>query len=217
MRELLKEHDAVIADGYVVLILFLYYQSLTLWYSRNNHTRQHRNQLHEIAQTSNPPIRLLAWYWSTRQPPSTIHRIMSDRIIARGENHPALVGDAVTRSHEEVLWMFLNQVEGLEEDEVDEIVEMGVEDSLEELLEKVIEGCVQVLGMERPSQEKVEEALEAVREYKPKKDLIKLRGSTYFSPRWICRPSSTQFSQLGALRKARNTSSHEYRLRANAI
>ena len=61
--------------------------------------------------------------------------------------------------------MFLNQVEGLEEDEVDEIVEMGVEDSLEELLEKVIEGCVQVLGMERPSQEKVEEALEAVREY----------------------------------------------------
>ena len=86
---------------------------------------------------------------------------MSDRIIARGENHKALVGDAVTRSHEDVLWMFLNQVEELEEDEVDEIVGLGVEYSLEELLEKAIEGCVQVLGMERPSNG----ALEAVREY----------------------------------------------------
>ena len=213
----MKEHDMVIADKYVVLILFLYYQSLTLWYSRNNHTRQHRDQLHEIAEKSNPPMRLLAWHWSACQPPSVIHRIMSDRIIARRESHQALVGDAVTRSHEDVLRMFLNQVEELEEDEVDEIVEMGVGDSHEELLEKAIQRCVRVLGIERPSQEKVEEALEAVREYKPKKDLIKLRGSTYFSPRWICRPSSTQFSQLGALRKARNTSSHEYRLRANAI
>ena len=89
---------------------------------------------------------------------------MSDRVIVRRENHPALVGDAVTRSHEDVLRMFLNQVEELEEDEVDEIVEMGVGDSLEELLEKAIEGCVQVLGMERPSKEEVE-ALEAVGEY----------------------------------------------------
>ena len=37
-------------------------------------------------------------------------------------------------------------MEELEEDEVDEIVEMGVGDSLEELLEKAIEGCVQVPG-----------------------------------------------------------------------
>ena len=93
-----------------------------------------------------------------------IHRIMSDRIIARGVNHQGLVGDVETRSHEDVLWMFLNQGEELEEDEVDEIVEMAVEDSLEEQLEKAIEGCVQVLGMERPSKEEVE-ALEAVREY----------------------------------------------------
>ena len=93
---------------------------------------------------------------------------MSDRIIARGENHQALVGDVVTRSHEEILWMFLKQVEELEEDEVDEIVEMGIEDSLEEQLEKAIEGCVQILRMERPSKKRVEEALEVVKGYKPK-------------------------------------------------
>ena len=161
MRELLKEHDAVIADKYVVLILFFILPVTDIMVF---HTRQHRNQLREIAQKSNPPVRLLAWYWSTRQPPSMIHRMMGDRIIARGENHQALVGDTVKRSHEDVLWMFLNQVEELEEDEVDEIVEMGAGDSLEELLEKAIEGCVQVLGMERPSREEVE-ALEAVGEY----------------------------------------------------
>ena len=138
MRELLKKHDAVIADKYVVLILFLYYQSLTLWYSRNNHTRQHRDQLREIAEKSSPPMRLLAWHWSTRQPPSVIHRIMSDRIIARRESHQALVGDAVTRSHEDVLKMFLNQVEELEEDEVDEIVEMGLGDSLRSCWRKIL-------------------------------------------------------------------------------
>ena len=39
-----------------------------------------------------------------------------------------------------------------------------MEYSLEELLEKALEGCVQVLGIERPSREEVE-ALEAVGEY----------------------------------------------------
>lgn len=99
---------------------------------------------------------------------------MGDRILARGDNHQALVGDAVTRSHEDVLWMFISQVEELEEMEVDEVVEMGVEDSLEELVEKAIEGCVRILGVERPSKERIEEALEMVNAYKAKKN----KGST---------------------------------------
>ena len=100
-----------------------------------------------------------------------IHCIISDCIIARGENHQALAGDALTQSHEDILRMFLKQVEELEEDKVDEIMEIGVGDSLEELLVKAIEGCVQILRMERPSKEKVNEVVEVVevvREYKPK-------------------------------------------------
>ena len=54
----------------------------------------------------------------------------------------------------------LNQVEELKEDEVDEIVGMGVEDSLGEQLEKAFEGCVRIPRMERPSKNKVKEALE---------------------------------------------------------
>ena len=53
-----------------LIILLLDYQSLTLWYPRNNHTRQHRDPLCKIAQKSNSSIRLLAWHWCTYQPPA---------------------------------------------------------------------------------------------------------------------------------------------------
>ena len=42
-----------------LIILLLYYQSLTLWYPRSNHTRQHRDPLCEIAQKSKSSIRFL--------------------------------------------------------------------------------------------------------------------------------------------------------------
>ena len=54
----------------------------------------------------------------------------------------------------------LNQVEELKEDEVDEIMGIGVKDSLEEQLEKAFEGCVRIPRMERLSKNKVKEALE---------------------------------------------------------
>ena len=54
----------------------------------------------------------------------------------------------------------LNQVEELKEDEVDEIMGVGVEDSLEEQLEKAFKGCVRIPGMESLSKNKVEKALE---------------------------------------------------------
>ena len=93
----------------------------------------------------------------------------------------------------------LNQVEELKEDEVDEIVGMGVEDSLEEQLEKAIEGCVRIPGMERPSKNKVKEALEVATKKASAGTfqlLLRLKlHSTTISLRWIYRPSSTPFSQ----------------------
>ena len=95
-------------------------------------------------------------------------------------------------SHKHVL----NQVEELKEDEVDEIVGMGVEDSLEEQLEKAFEGCVR---MERPSKNKVKEALEVATKKASAGTFRLLRRlklhSTTISLRWIYRPSSTPFSQ----------------------
>lgn len=136
-------------------------------YVRNNHLRQHRDQLRKATANMSPPVRLLAWNWSIDEPPATVHRIMSDRVLTRGDNHQTLRADA-TKSHEEVIWMFLNQIEELEHDEVDDIVEMDIEDTLEQAVSKAIDGCVAVLGLERPRQEKIEEALQVATGYAPK-------------------------------------------------
>jgi len=136
--------------------------------SRNNHLRQHRDQLREVAIKLSPPARLLALNWLIDQPPAMVHRIMGDRVVARGDNHQSLRADTVTNSHEDVLWMFLTQMEALEDDEVDVTVEMSVEDTLEQAVNKAIDGCVRVLGVERPSKERVDEALQVAMGYAPK-------------------------------------------------
>ena len=99
-------------------------------------------------------------------------------------------------SHKHVL----NQVEELKEDEVDEIVGMGVEDSLEEQLEKAFEGCVRIPGMERLSKNKVKEVLEVATKKASAGTFrllrrLKFHSTTIFSLMWIYRPSSTPFSQ----------------------
>ena len=98
-------------------------------------------------------------------------------------------------SHKHVL----NQVEELKEDEVDEIVGMGVEDTLKEQLEKAFKGCVWIPGMERPSKNKVKEALEVATKKASAETFRLLRRlklhSTTISLRRIYRPSLTPFSQ----------------------
>ena len=115
--------------------------------------------------------------------------------ITRGENHQALTGNAVAWSHKHIL----NQVEELKEDEVDEIVGVGVEDSLEEQLEKAFKGCVRIPGVEKLSKNKVEEALEVATKKASARSFWLLRRlklhSTTISLRWIYRPSTTPFSQ----------------------
>jgi len=71
-------------------------------------------------------------------------------------------------AHEDVIWMFLNQMEELGDNEVDVSVEMSVEDTLEQAVNKAIDGCVKVLGVERPNKEKVDEALRVAMGYAPK-------------------------------------------------
>ena len=82
---------------------------------------------------------------------------------------------------------------------VDEIVGMGVEDSLKEQLEKAFEGCVWIPRMERPSKNKVKEALEVATKKASAGTFrllrrLKFHGTT-ISLRRIYRPSSTPFSQ----------------------
>ncbi|KAI0088924.1 RNA ligase-domain-containing protein [Irpex rosettiformis] len=148
VAKLLQTHDVVIAD-------------------RNSHLRQHRSALREKFKDYYPPVRLLAMNWSFDLPLSTIHRICGDRITARGENHQTLVADPKRKSHEEVIWMFLQGAEELLEDEVDESIEMDVEESLEDALARAVDACVRILGVRKPSVEEIGEALAVARGYKP--------------------------------------------------
>jgi tRNA ligase len=105
--------------------------------------------------------------WSFDLPLATIHRICGDRIVTRGENHQTLRADADGKSHEEVIWMFLQTSEELLDGEVDESIEMDVEESLEDALARAVEGCVRILGVPRPSVERIGQALAAARGYAP--------------------------------------------------
>ena len=114
-----------------------------------------------------PPVRLLALNWSLDRPHAEILRICSDRILARGENHQTLHGDAIDKAHENVLWMFLKGTEPMDESEADATVEMDIGDDLEHSLARAIDGIVRVLGLPRPDAERVGAALAKVRGYKP--------------------------------------------------
>ncbi|KAH9848984.1 RNA ligase-domain-containing protein [Lenzites betulinus] len=150
VTQALKKHRVVIAD-------------------KNNHLKQHREQLRDVvANSCDPPARLLALNWSFDLPRSTIHRICGDRIVQRGERHQSLVADTA-KSHESVLWMFLKGAEELADSEADVVVTMDLEESLEDAVTRAVDACVAHLGVEKPDQEKMGQALAAARAYEPKR------------------------------------------------
>ncbi len=129
----------------------------------------HRDQLREAAQQVDPPAHLLAFNWLSGLPQSTIHRICSDRILERGDKHQSLIADTAPRGHEDVLWMFLKQAEEPAEAEADVLVTLNIDEDLEHMLARAVDACVEYLGVERPDQEKIGEALAAARAYEPKR------------------------------------------------
>ncbi|KAH6902658.1 RNA ligase-domain-containing protein [Coprinopsis sp. MPI-PUGE-AT-0042] len=169
VMSLLNDFDVVIAD-------------------KNNHLKMHRTALKDGIATSRFPrdVRLLALYWDTHSlPPAMVHRICSDRILKRGENHQTLVPDPSSKSkHEEVVWMFINTGEELADAEVDDVVEMPIadqnevlqglergkeqQDELAEILGQVTraaEGVAKILNLEMPTDDRVKDVVAEVREY----------------------------------------------------
>ncbi|KAL0061488.1 tRNA ligase [Marasmius tenuissimus] len=148
VNNLLKKHDIVIAD-------------------KNNHLKQHRTQLHEIARSLTPPARLLALNWALDKPQSTIHRVCGDRIVLRGDNHQTLRADATPgKTHETVLWQFIGNTEYLAANEVDNIIDMDLEQDFPTALQHAIDGICGVLKLEKPSQEKTQEGMDVALGYK---------------------------------------------------
>jgi tRNA ligase len=64
--------------------------------------------------------------------------------------------------------MFIDSTEELTPREVDNVVEMELGESLEESVKRAVKGCVAVMGLEMPSDEKIQEGLDLVRGYAPR-------------------------------------------------
>ena len=166
--DLLRKHDVVIADKYILfLFTFSIFFAQPYSYHRCNHLQQHRLSLREAANNFPQSVRLLALNWSLDQPPATVHRICGDRVQQRGDNHQTLRADLLSKSHEEVIWMFINSSQELAPSEVDNVVEMELGESLEDAVKRAVKGCVAVMGLEMPSDEKIQEGLNVVRGYAP--------------------------------------------------
>jgi len=69
--------------------------------------------------------------------------------------------------HEQVIWKLINNTEKLSREEVDDVVEMELGESLEESVKRAVKGCVAVMGLEMPSDEKIQEGLDKVTSYAP--------------------------------------------------
>ena len=63
--------------------------------------------------------------------------------------------------------MFINSSQELTPSEVDNVVEMELGESLEDAVKRAVEGCVAVMGLEMPSDEKIQEGLDIMRGYTP--------------------------------------------------
>lgn len=61
--------------------------------------------------------------------------------------------------------MFINSTQELTANEADNVVEMKLGESMEDAVRRAVEGCVDVLGLEMPSDEKIQEALDVVKSY----------------------------------------------------
>ncbi|KAG8986078.1 hypothetical protein FRB94_008228 [Tulasnella sp. JGI-2019a] len=134
---------------------------------RNNHLGQHRQGIRQATgKVKGPRIKLLALHWGFTLPIPTIARICGDRISSRGENHQSLRADD-DKSHETVIWKFLEEAQELGSQEVDQIIEMNIEDTPEEAVNRVIDRIVPLLSLERPSNEAIKEACDEALKYQP--------------------------------------------------
>ncbi|KAG8844328.1 hypothetical protein FRB96_003087 [Tulasnella sp. 330] len=166
-------------------IVDLFKSENVVFADRNNHLSQHRQGIREaVSKAKGTPIKILALNWAFTLPTATIARICSDRVYGRGENHQSLRGND-SRSHESVIWKFLDDAQELSSNEADEIIEMSIEDTPEEAVNRVVARLVPLLGLERPSDEAIREACVEALKYQPTLRKEMRTTSSSSSPRYF--------------------------------
>lgn len=108
--------------------------------------------------------RYFALHWPLELPSEEIHKICSERILLRGENHQKLRAD--DDEYKRILWTFIRSTEEPAFDEFDVIETMNLTENIEDSITRAVKACVRVLDLPFPSDEEMEQAFTAAREYR---------------------------------------------------
>ncbi|OWZ44630.1 tRNA ligase [Cryptococcus neoformans] len=152
VTDLLVTHDVVFAD-------------------RCNHIPKHYDELAKIAEDKKLQkfdTRLICVTWDLDTfPYYRLLRILSDRVVARGENHQTLRPDpTLDAEHEAVVGKFIRDYTPPDPAIFSDIISVNVMDSAKVTLTKVVQGLVKSLGLTMPSEDAINQGLEAASLYK---------------------------------------------------
>ncbi|CAI2167060.1 7588_t:CDS:2 [Funneliformis geosporum] len=151
INESFKTRDVVIAD-------------------RNNHLKYLRRTLIEAVKEIWPKVRIVAIYWNHDRPDDEIFQITSKRIVARGENHQSLTPS--DSDYEKVIWRFLEDFEPLDsnnnvDDQFDDVIDLDIANDIKTNLEIVIDRLQGIIGIEKPGEDAINNAIDEIKNYKP--------------------------------------------------
>ncbi|KAH8917429.1 hypothetical protein BT69DRAFT_1269017 [Atractiella rhizophila] len=141
---------------------------------KNNHLRQHREQLGTLAKSlKNHHVRTIVLLFDVAAvPQDELHRICSDRIVSRGDNHQSLRPTAAG-DHDQILWRFFKDFENFddevnpEDSEFDEVIRITIDQDMEVIVSAVANELSEILGLEKPSAEQIHDAILKAKDYKP--------------------------------------------------
>jgi tRNA ligase len=101
------------------------------------------------------------------QPYHRLLRICSERVVTRGDNHQTLRPDPTAEAeHEAIVGQFLRNFTTPDPSLFDRMIEVKVDDAPREAIRKIVDGFVGLLGVQRPSDEAIDQALKAAEGYK---------------------------------------------------
>ncbi|ODN95239.1 hypothetical protein L198_04627 [Cryptococcus wingfieldii CBS 7118] len=138
---------------------------------RCNHIADHYRQLAAIAsdrKLAKYDVRLIGVTWGLDEIPYyKVLRVLSDRIVARGDNHQTLRPDlSVEAEHEAIVGRFMRNYAPADPEIFETFIQLSVLDNARESLGKVIEGLEKIICLPKPSEEQVLAGIQAAEQYR---------------------------------------------------
>ena len=127
-------------------------------------------KLQDVKSLRSFSLNTIAIVWDLESEPySRILSICADRVEKRGDNHQTLRPDPnlfMAPIHRDVIGDFLRRWTAPDPTLFDKMITLQIVDSPRIILGKVVDGLVEVLGLDRPSDQAIDDALKAAGDYK---------------------------------------------------